>query len=68
MKRRLPYLLAGCIAVSVSLSGCHKICTCTDYGGREHEYTPDEVAAHAGGNCSEMVDFPVVSHYSYCHW
>lgn len=68
MKRRLPYLLAGCIAASVCLSGCHKVCTCIDYGHRVHEYTPEEVDLHAHGNCSEMTEFPVANHYSYCHW
>ncbi len=68
MKRRLPYLLAGCIAVCVSLTGCHKVCTCIDYGQRVQEFTAEEVDQHAHGNCSEMTDFPVTNRYSYCHW
>lgn len=56
-------LLAG-----TALTGCHKVCTCIGYDSREHEYTYDEVREHASGNCSEMTDFPIENHYSYCHW
>ena len=56
MKRRL------------SRTGCHKVCTCIDYGQRVQEFTVEEVDQHAHGNCSEMTDFPVANRYSYCHW
>lgn len=32
------------------------------------EFTAEEVDAHAGGNCTEMRDFPIENRYSYCHW
>ena len=60
--------MAFCLLAACCLSGCHKVCTCTDYGGREREFTSDEVDEHAGGDCSEMINFPILNHYSYCHW
>ena len=68
MKRRSLYLIASCLFISLFMTSCHKVCTCTGYDGREHEYTSDEVDAHAHGNCSDMTDFPITNHYSYCHW
>lgn len=63
------WLLPGVICcVALMLVSCHKVCTCTDYGGREREFTADEVDDHAGGDCSEMADFPILNRYSYCHW
>jgi len=61
-------LLSGAFLLSVCVAGCHKVCTCEDYGGRIHEYTVEEVDAHAHGNCSEMTEFPIPGNYSYCHW
>lgn len=68
MKHRVPYLLICGLLVSLSLVGCHKVCTCIDYGSREHEFTVEEVDNYAGGNCSLMTEFPIPSNYSYCHW
>ncbi|MBQ8703324.1 MAG: hypothetical protein IJ524_02985 [Bacteroidales bacterium] len=61
-------ILGVMCCVALMFASCHKVCTCTDYGGREREFTADEVDDHAGGNCSEMVNFPILNHYSYCHW
>lgn len=67
MKKKI-YVLMGMTLVGMVLSGCHKVCSCTGYDGRVHEYSAEEVDEHAGGNCSEMTEFPVPSNYSYCHW
>ena len=68
MKRRSLYFLAFCFLAICCFSGCHKVCTCVGYDYTEHEFTPDEVDAHASGNCSYMRDFPTQDRYSYCHW
>ena len=68
MKRRPLYLLALGFLVTLTLAGCHKVCTCVGYDYTEHEFTPEEVDAHGSGNCSYMRDFPTYDRYSYCHW
>ncbi|MBR4738859.1 MAG: hypothetical protein IK058_02540 [Bacteroidales bacterium] len=68
MKRRTPYLLIFCLLVSLSLTGCHKVCTCIGYDNRQHEFTAEEVNDRTGGNCTDMADYPVADRYSYCHW
>ena len=62
------YILLAVAAVCLTLSACHKTCTCVGYDGMVHEFTPEEVSERAGGNCSYMSDFPVENRYSYCHW
>jgi len=57
----------GLLAI-LSMTGCHKVCTCIGYNSYEYEFTPEEVDEIAGGDCSAMSDFPIANHYSYCHW
>ena len=62
MKHKTRILLAALLLASGLCCSCHKVCTCTDYGGREREFSADEVDDHAGGNCSDMVNFPILNH------
>ena len=67
MKRR-TYTLLAIAAFSLTLAACHKTCTCSGYDALPHTFTADEVRTHAGGDCTDMRNFPVPNQYSVCNW
>ena len=55
------------LCILLSLSSCHKTCTCIRYDGAEHTYTASEVDNH-GVTCANMIYQAGVQYYSVCNW
>ena len=51
----------------LSLTSCHKTCTCTRYDGAEDHYSADELDAREM-TCAAMIYQAGVQYYSICNW
>lgn len=64
---RKPLIAIVIAAFALTLSSCHKTCSCTKYDGQIDKYSNEQVEAH-GTSCSGMIYMYNTRYYSLCEW